>query len=443
MENALICEKESSIFWKYLIPSMLSMLAVSAYSFVDTFVVGQGIGANAVAAMGVGTPIISLLYALGFLFGSGGAVVYVIAKGRGRIEEANQIFSISFLVSVFLWIVFASFGNIWIHEVADFLGATPGNHALAVEYLRWVISLSGVLILDLVMNNFIRNEGYPNVSMIATVVGTSLNIILDFVFVLVFHWGMSGAASATCIASLVSVFINCSYAIAKKTNLIPKLKLRAIRHLKTIIPIGSGACVLEGAIAIISIVFLNYSGKHFGDDGVSAFSVLMTLNVVVYSLINGVAQAMQPLISANYAIRAGKRMRNFVKYSLLASLILGAVFCLAGIVFHDILAGLFVSDSETVLNLASHGVQIVSLSFFFMSVSIVLGIYFQSEAKPIQAIIILLGRSAVFPIVMLFLLTPFFGKESLWLAIPIGEFLAMIMSVAMYWKEIKQPSVEL
>ncbi len=436
MDNTITTGKERTVFFQYLIPSMLSMLAVSAYSFVDTYVVGQGIGAQAVAAMGVGTPVVSILYALGFLLGAGGAVNYSVARGSGDSAKARSIFSVSFAGGLLLWIVIAACGNLWIDALADFLGATPGNHQLAVEYLRWIFSLSGVLILDLILNNFMRNEGHPNVSMIATVTGTTLNIGLDFLFVLGFDWGMGGAASATCMASVVSVLINLIYAISRRTNLIPGLPRRALRQLGSILRVGFGSFVLEGAVAVISVVFLNFAGKHFGDDGVSAFSVLITLNLVVYSLLNGVAQAVQPLVSANYAVHERGRIRRFVRYGLLVSAGLGLLFFAAGELLSLPLANLFVADSAEISAMAAYGLRCYAPAFLFMSVSILLGIYFQSEVRALPSLIILLGRSAVFPIVMLYVLDAAgLGSGSLWMAIPIGEGIAMLTAIALYLAE--------
>lgn len=428
MKKEAIQNNEGVMFRKYLIPSMLSMLAVSAYSFVDTFVVGQGVGADAVAAMGLGTPVVSLLYALGFLLGSGGAINYAVSMGSGDKKKANSIFSMAFCSAMILWLLIGIYGNAKIQGIVCFLGATPGNMQLTIEYLRWIFSLSGVLILDLIMNNFMRNEGHPNVSMIATMTGTVLNIILDFLFVMGFGWGMSGAASATCLASVISVFINTSYAVVKKTNIVPSIKNIGFRKLPEILSIGFGSFVLEGAVAVISVIFLNYAGKQYGDEGVSAFSVLMTLNIVVYSLLNGVAQAIQPLVSASYASGNRKSMSIYARYGLITSFILGGAFCVAGELFNRQLVGMFVKDSVYVYNLGLYGMRFFAATFVFMSVSILIGIYFQSETKSTQALMVLLGRSAVLPIAMLYLLNMFLGRISLWIAIPIGEFLAMIIA---------------
>lgn len=248
MKKKVIQNNEGIMFRKYLIPSMLSMLAVSAYSFVDTFVVGQGIGADAVAAMGLGTPVVSLLYAFGFLLGSGGAINYAVSMGSGDKKKANSIFSMAFCSAIFLWLLIGICGNVKIQEIVYFLGATSGNMQLTIEYLRWIFSLSGVLILDLIMNNFMRNEGHPNVSMIATITGTVLNIILDFLFVMGFGWGMSGAASATCLVSVISVLINISYAVVKKMNIVPSIKNIGFHKLPGILSIGFGSFVLEGLL---------------------------------------------------------------------------------------------------------------------------------------------------------------------------------------------------
>lgn len=161
----------------------------------------------------------------------------------------------------------------------------------------------------------------------------------------------------------------------------------------------------------------------------------MTLNLVVYSMLNGVAQAIQPLVSASYASGNRKGMRIYARYGLVTSLILGGAFCVAGEIFNRQLVGMFVKDSVSVYNLASYGVRFFAVTFVFMSVSILIGIYFQSETKPTQALIVLLGRSAVLPIVMLYLLSILLGRMSLWIAIPIGEFLAMLIAWILFQRD--------
>ena len=437
MENRILVENERKIFLKYLIPSILGMLGVSAYSFVDTFVVGQGVGSQAVAAMGLGTPMVCIMYALGFLLGAGGAVNYTISVGKGDKDHARSMFSAAFYMAIILWVIIAVCGNIWIEQITAFLGATAENHDLAVEYLRWVISLSGVMILDLIMNQFMRNDGHPNVSMVATITGTVANIILDFVFVMGFGWGMSGAASATCLASVISVCITFGYAIFKKTNLIPTIRISCLKNLTGILKIGFSSFVLEISSAVISVVFLHFAGKYYGANGISAFTVLITFNLVVYSLINGVAQGMQPLVSACYAANDNKRMLKFLKYSLAASAAFGIIFFILSELLTGSLVKMLVTDSEEVLNMGIMGLNWYAFAFLFMSGSILLGIYFQAKAKPTQSLIILLGRSAVMPIILLYVMEIFIGKMSLWTAIPIAEAITLAAAVILLRKDIR------
>ena len=437
MENQILIGNERKVFLKYLIPSILGMLGVSAYSFVDTFVVGQGVGSQAVAAMGLGTPAVCIMYALGFLLGAGGAVNYTISMGKGDRSRARSLFSAAFYTTLVLWVIIAVCGNIWIDPITDFLGATAENHDLAVEYLRWIISLSGIMILDLIMNQFIRNEGHPNVSMVATIAGTVTNIILDFLFVMGFGWGMSGAASATCLASVISVGITLGYAIIKKTNLIPTIRISDLKYLPAIAKIGFSSFVLEITSAVISVVFLNFAGKYYGANGISAFTVLITFNLVVYSLINGVAQGMQPLISTCYAANDNTRMKKFLKYGLSASAVLGIFFFVISELFTKGLVRMLVTDSEDIVNMGITGLNWYAFAFLFMSGSILLGIYFQAKAQPAQSLIILLGRSAVMPVILLYVLELFIGETSLWVAIPIGEAAALAAAVILLCKDLR------
>lgn len=194
------------------------MLVVSAYTFTDTFVVGQTLGAEGLAAIGIGTPVLTALFAIGFLFGEGGGTAYSVLNGQGDEKKARQIYTLSILLAVFTDIIIIIFGNIFTYQLAIFLGAVDSNVDLVIEYIRCILCFSPIIILDLTTNNFMRNDGKPKVAMAATSIGSFANIVLDLLFVLVFKWGMFGASIATCLGSVIAVAINISYSNVKNAT---------------------------------------------------------------------------------------------------------------------------------------------------------------------------------------------------------------------------------
>lgn len=235
MRNLLAGEREElsmrlkpnsnfKIFLKYLIPSMLSMALMAAYTFTDTFVVGRALDAIALGAMGICTPVLTITYALGFLNGMGGGALYSIAIGKKDTAHANKIFTTSLAMLLATGFLIALAGNLFIRPLSYFLGADSENIIYVLPYLRCIISYATGFMLDVFLMTYIKNEGHPNVAMVSTVTGTVLNIVLDCIFVFVFKWGMFGAAFATCIGSACCSVITVSYILKKHLNLIPPHK---------------------------------------------------------------------------------------------------------------------------------------------------------------------------------------------------------------------------
>lgn len=172
---------------------MLSMMLMAVYTFTDTFVVGQKLGAVALRAMGVCTPILTITYAFGFLFGMGGCSRYTIAVGQNQREKADRIFSTDIFFTVCSGTIAAVILNAFARPFTYFLGANDANIQYVMPYLRVMLVYIPGFMMDIVMMCFMKNEGHPNLAMIATVVGTGMNVALDCLFVFAFDWGMFGA----------------------------------------------------------------------------------------------------------------------------------------------------------------------------------------------------------------------------------------------------------
>lgn len=423
--------KKNSVkdFRKYLIPSLLSMLVVSAYTFTDTFVVGQELGASGLAAIGIATPVLTTLFALGFLFGAGGGAAYAVTKGKGDYKKASEIYTHSIILAVITGLLINVLGNIFIYDIARFLGATSDNIDQAAEYMRWLFVFAPFLILDLTTNNFMRNDEQPKVAMTATIIGSGTNIVLDCLFVFVFKWGMFGAAIATCLGSVIAVIVNISYSTIKKLNLrFCKIK-PSFNISNRIISNGVGPFILNFSVSVVTFFYISVCAKHYGEIGVSSYVIIMNWNIICMNLLIGVAQAAQPLISLSYGKGEKDQVKLYNNMAMKTALIMSIIFLPFAYLMPEQLANVFVKDNVELVALTVSAIKLVAPTYLFMGLTIVLGYYFEAIEFPKQSLAIMFARGFVFPIIFLYGLSIGFGDIGIWLSLCIGEIASLIVAL--------------
>lgn len=426
--------KDNSSLKKYLgflLPGMFSMLVVSAYTFTDTFVVGQALGAEGLAAIGIGTPVLTALFAIGFLFGEGGGTAYSVLKGQGDEKKARQIYTLSILLAVFTGIIIIIFGNIFIYQLAIFLGAVDSNVDLVIEYIRCILCFSPIIILDLTTNNFMRNDGKPKVAMAETSIGSFANIVLDLLFVLVFKWGMFGASIATCLGSVIAVAINISYSHVKKRNLrFAKLKIY-LRDVKRICANGFGPFVMQFSVALVTFFYNLVSFKYYGELGVSTYTIVLNWHLIAMNLIIGVSQGTQPLISLNHGKGDMKEVKRYRRYGLIACIVVGLL-CLPTWVFGaEGLSKVFVKGDRTLVDMSVFAMKITSPTYVFLAITIITAYFYEATEKVKQSTAINLMRGCLMPALFVFVLPLAIGKVGVWVSIPLAEAISSIFALTL------------
>ncbi|MCD8042224.1 MAG: cytidylate kinase family protein [Tannerellaceae bacterium] len=427
-----------SAFLSYLIPSMLSMALMAAYTFTDTFVVGQKLGSVALGAMGICTPIITITYALGFLFGMGGGALYSIEMGRKNTKQANGIFSTSLLMLLVLGVILAVLGNIFAELFARFLGADDVNIAYVMPYLRCVVTYIPGFMYDVFIMSYIKNDGHPKTAMAAVVIGTGLNIVLDLLFVFVFDWGMFGAAIATCIGSFVGLAINTGYALIKKLNILFRVKNIVRSEMLRIVKSGISVFILESSSGIVTFVFINRAVSLYGTLGSSVYTIIMNWTLICFNLIMGIAQSVQPLISVSFGAGDVKKVGTYRKYALTTAVLFGVVFILIGYGFTPQLVSVFATDSEELIRLTISSFRLYLPAYLLMGVGICIGIYFQSIEASMKSLLIMSLRGIILPVVGAVCLTGLFGGMGLWITVPLAELLTGIIAAVLLVKSEKQ-----
>lgn len=433
MEKLELLEGDmKKVFFKYLVPSVGGMLGVSLYVLGDTMVVGRGIGSTGLAALNISIPMINVFHGLGLLFGMGASTAISISRGRGDEEQVNNIFTIAMILSLLTGIVFTLVRVFFLDELTTLLGASRETFEMSRDYLGVLMTFSVMFLLNYTLTVLVRNDGNPNLSMWGMLTGSIINVILDYVFIFIFDWGMAGAAFATAISPMLGLLILSFHFIKKKNKLsFTKIKLK-LSILKRIASNGFASFIVELSSGIVIFIFNIVIIKLTGDIGVSAYSIIANLSLIATAIFTGVGQAIQPIISVNFGAGKINRVYEAGKLAIYTSLIIGILFYLSGILFPEILVSVFSKGDKELLEITVKGIRIYFLSFIFMGVNISLTSYLQSKEYVKSSMTISLLRGFIFTIIFLLILSDIFGLTGVWITLPLAELATIITSIIVY-----------
>ena len=203
-------------FARYTSMNVMGTLATSCYILADTFFVAKGMGTNGLAALNLAIPVFGFITGSGLMMGMGGATKYSIAAGKGEDEEARAVFTNTLLMAAAAAFVFLAAGILFSGKIASLLGADEETFEMTHTYMRTILLFAPAFILNYVMQCFVRNDGSPQISMMAMVSGSLSNIVLDYVFIFPLNMGIFGAAIATCFAPIISLCILSSHLLSKR-----------------------------------------------------------------------------------------------------------------------------------------------------------------------------------------------------------------------------------
>ena len=417
------------LYRKFLTASMASAMVMSIYSFVDTIAVGQSEGPAGAAAMAVITPLYGVLIFLGILCGVGGSVLYGNARGEGKEEKANALFTAAIGLMLFLillvWIIFALFHQ----QIFTFFGADAELMPKVMEYARWLIWFLPVFILPTFISSFIRNDGAPGLAMAAVIIGGCVNIFGDWFFVFPLGLGMTGAAMATVLGTSVQVIIMCIHFFTKKCT----LRIVKPNHVKPAIcqtfGIGFGASVLDLGTVILSIIMNNQIMRYGDTNALAVYGVVATITSLFQALYCGVGQAIQPIVSANCGAMQTQRIKQVWKMSLTTVIVLGIGFTAIGELFPTQIVRLFMDVTPEVLTVAPGIIRPFFLLFLFLGITVLATYHLQSNMHARMSMMIAVLRSVVISGLLIYVLQLFVGILGVWVAMPISELIVAIIAL--------------
>lgn len=436
--SELTTKSVNKVYLKYLIPTLLGMLSNSIYCIVDIYFVSAGSGSQGLAAMNICMPVFTILSCVGLLFGVGGATIMSISQGSGDMNTRNKAFSVSVFMMLIVGLMFSVFGVLFRKEFAYLLGSDDQLLPLVLEYLTPVMCSALPFVLMYSLSVLLRADNNPKLAMAALMVGNISNIILDYVFVSVFHMGIFGASVATSIAPVLSLIAASFHFILRKNTVHFKLRSFDPKVIGRILSVGIGSGIMELSAGAIIFMFnsaiLNLGGEVY----LAAYAVITNIAYVFKGLLNGFAQAAQPLISTNFGSGIIKRCSK----SLRVCLIYSSVFCIVcyGIitVVPRFIVSFFSNGDTNMEAIASKGMIMYFSSLLFTGINTMLMYFFQSIEQGRKSLFLAVCKGFLFVTLGLWILTSLMGVEGVWYAVLFGEVLTFVIALPMVLRSVKK-----
>ena len=424
---------------KLVAPSIAMMVFVSIYGVIDGLFVSNFVGKTPFAAVNLIMPFLMVLGALGFMIGTGGSAIVSQTLGEGDKDKANRYFSFLVYVTFILGVVLAVIGEIFLPDIARFLRADESMLPYCVSYGRIIILALPFFMLQNVFQSFFTTAEKPALGFIVTVIAGFTNIIFDAVFVAGLSLGVEGAAVATCMSQAVGALIPIVYFSRKNNSLlrIGKTKCEFKMFLKTCAN-GSSEFVTNISVSVVSMIYNSRLMDMAGENGVSAYGVIMYVNFIFIAVLSGYAIGIAPVIGYNYGARNNDELKNVFKKSLFLMAVFGVVLTLLAVGFAHPLAKLFVGYDESLFIMTKNALRIYSIGFVIMGFSIFGSAFFTALGNGIVSALISFLRTFIFQIAAVIILPMILDLTGIWLSVPVSELFAFLITIFFFAKMRKK-----
>ena len=424
----------SSLLAKLSIPSMIALFSASLYTIADTIFLGRTVGATALAGLGFASPIQLLLVAFAQLFGAGSASVISRALGKRDQDRANRAFSTSAVTLLGVTALFALFFLSLPSLVLSWFGPAGETSTQALRYLSALLPFTPFFTASTFLSAMLRSEGKAGKALSLLLIGNTVNIILDSLFILSLDLGIQGAALATGLGHLVAVAYGLYAAMGRKSTY--SLARPSWVLLKEILPLGLPSWIRQvgtgAVIALVNSLLLASAGS----DAVASYTLITQVTMLCYLPLSALVMGFAPIAGFSFGAQDTKRLASLVKLSLCVQLVLGLLLLISLQGFAVPILSLFTKD-RSLISSTLVPLRIVLSTIPLVGIQSLGASYFQSIGKSMQSLLLWTSRQFVFLVPLLFLLTSFFGLKGLWFSFPISDVLAVVLTFALLLREAK------
>lgn len=411
--NPLGTEKIGKLILRYSIPSIVSFVVNSLYNMVDQVFIGQGVGYLGNAATNVILPITMILLALGLMIGDGAAAFMSLNLGQGNQDAAARSVGNMTALTIGLGLVMLAVFEIFLSPACHLFGATESTMPYAIDYGGIIVTGAPFAMVSAAFGSVIRADGRPQISMIGLVIGCVTNIILDPVFIFLFHWGVKGAALATIIGQALNAIFyffclsRCKTISLQKEHFIPSIRIG-----RRIVALGASSFATQIATVFVMAVNNNLlvsygSASIYGPDiPLATFGITMKVSQLILGITLGIATSVQPIYGYNYGGGKYGRVKKTYKIALSTSCVIMAFALFVFQVFPEPIIGLFGQESDLYMEFAVKCFRIYLLVCILIPATTVTAILFQAIGRPTLAALLSMSRQVIILIPAMLLFCP-------------------------------------
>ncbi|MFP6319094.1 HP1184 family multidrug efflux MATE transporter [Helicobacter pylori] len=428
------------LFFYYFIPLAFSMISLSTYSMIDGMFVGKKLGKEAIAAVNIAWPIFPGLIAYELLFGFGAASIVGYFLGQNKTHRARLVFS-----SVFYFVAISAFILSmallpFSETIARFFGSNDALLSMSKRYIEIILMGAVFMVLHPLADVFVVNDKRPILAMVAMLIGSLANIFFNYLFIFVLEVGVQGSAIATVIGHAIGVLVLMQHFWFKKGQLyfIKRFSLSSvISSAKSGVPQSTAEFSASIMILLFNTAIMHTAGERF----VSMYGIVMYNAIIFFTTLFAISQGIQPIASFSYGARNLERVKEVFVFGLKVAFCIGIVFYGAYYFLDEFLIKLYLQPSEQdplFMQETKRAMNIYYVGYIFLGMTLLCAVFFQSIQRTKSSFIITLSHTLGFIIVLLPILSHFYGINGVWVTYPIAQFLAFLVALGVTYYEIKK-----
>ncbi len=423
---------------RFTAPSIIMLIFTSIYGVVDGFFVSNFVGKTAFTAVNFIMPVLIILGCVGFMFGTGGGALIAITMGAGHKEKADQLFSMLIYVSIACGIVLTGAGLLFLRPLLSLLGARGQMLEDCITYGKIILPAVSAYILQYEFQCLFATAEKPKLGLYVTIAAGLTNALLDALFIIIFHWGLQGAAAATAIGQCVGGLLPLLYFARPNTSLLrlTKAKFDGTALMKVCVN-GSSELMSNISASIVSMLYNIQLLQYAGEDGVAAYGVLMYVNLIFLAAFIGFSVGVSPVVGYHSGAGNYNELSGLLKKSFMITGVFSLLMFLASQALAKPLSLLFVGYDQTLLAMTLRGFFLFSFSFLFAGFAIFGSAFFTALGDGLTSALISFLRTLVFQILAVLLLPLFLGLDGIWISITAAETAVIVAVLFLLFKRKK------
>ncbi len=416
---------------QYALPAIIAMTAASLYNIIDRVFIGQVVGPMAISGLAITFPFMILAAAFGAAVGVGAATTISVKLGQKDYESAENTLGNTITLNLIIGLAFGGICLLFLDPILRFFGASDTTLPYARDFMQIILAGNVFSHMYFGMNAVLRAASKPRMAMFATIFTVAMNILLDTVFILWWHWGIKGAAFATVISQVLALcwqmklFANKNELLHLKRG-IYKLKANLVRN---IISIGISPFLMNACACVIVIFINNQLVKFGGDIAVGAYGIANSIAMIFIMFVIGLNQGMQPIAGYNYGAQQYGRMMRVVKLSIITAICIMLTGWTLAMFAPYYCARMFTKDPELIKG-SIKAIQIIMMMYPFIGCQMVITNFFQCIGKVKISIFLSLSRQLLFLLPLLVLLPNFYGINGVWASMPTSDLISVIVAIS-------------